>query len=285
MKKNIAVLLTCFNRKDKTLSCLKSLFAAQLPLDYALYTYLVDDGSTDGTAHSVASNFPNVQIVKGSGDLFWAGGMRLAWSKALEAKSFDAFILLNDDVLLKPDFISSFLFTDQYSNAKFGLSGVYSAPTVSFDNNTITYGGTIVLKKGLITKTKKVTPNDKPQKIDMTNANILWVDKTVINRIGILSDKFTHGLADFDFALRANKAGFPVLLTNEIGGYCENDHGVSWKKNASLKERFAYLKSPTGLAYKEYLYYVRKHFPMSLPYAFIMLWAKTLFPQLWTRFK
>lgn len=282
MKKNIAILLTCFNRKDKTLSCLKSLFAAQLPLDYALYTYLVDDGSNDGTARAVASNYPNVQIVKGSGDLFWAGGMRLAWSTALKAKFFDAFILLNDDVLLKPDFIYSFLFTDQYSNSTFGLSGVYSAPTASFDNTTITYGGTIVTKKGLITRTKKVTPKEKPQKIDMSNANILWVDSTVIKKIGILSDKFTHGLADFDFALRANKAGFPVLLTNAIGGYCENDHGVSWKENASFKQRIAFLKSPLGLAYNEYLYYIKKHFPLSLPYTFSMLWLKTLFPKLWT---
>ena len=49
--KNIAVLITCYNRKDKTLLCLESLFKQQgLGIDFSLAVFLVDDGSTDGTA-------------------------------------------------------------------------------------------------------------------------------------------------------------------------------------------------------------------------------------------
>ncbi|WP_333410708.1 hypothetical protein [Microcoleus sp. LAD1_D5] len=44
----IAVLLTCFNRKQKTLACLEALFNQTLPADTSLTTYLVDDASTDG---------------------------------------------------------------------------------------------------------------------------------------------------------------------------------------------------------------------------------------------
>ena len=44
----IAVILTCFNRKQKTLACLEALFNQTLPADTSLTTYLVDDASTDG---------------------------------------------------------------------------------------------------------------------------------------------------------------------------------------------------------------------------------------------
>src|ERR1044072_5261743 len=99
--KKIAVLLTCFNRKEKTLTCLDALKKAigALSFDVSVAIYLVDDGSTDGTAASVLSRFPEVNLIHGSGNLFWAGGMRLAWETALKAE-MDYFLLLNDDTYL-----------------------------------------------------------------------------------------------------------------------------------------------------------------------------------------
>ena len=42
---NIAAILTCFNRKEKTLVCLRSLFSIIPNIE----VYLTDDGCTDGT--------------------------------------------------------------------------------------------------------------------------------------------------------------------------------------------------------------------------------------------
>ena len=42
----IAAILTCHNRKEKTLACLHSLFSIISTID----VFLVDDGSTDGTS-------------------------------------------------------------------------------------------------------------------------------------------------------------------------------------------------------------------------------------------
>ena len=92
----VAVLLTCHNRKAKTIECLKSLFKAIQfsKADSSFSVYLVDDGSTDGTAEAVLSNFPEVNVINGSGNLFWAGGMRLAWNTALQSNP-DYYLLLN----------------------------------------------------------------------------------------------------------------------------------------------------------------------------------------------
>jgi len=72
---SIAVLMTCFNRKEKTVSCLDLLFRNQLPRGFKLKVYLVNDGCTDGTAEAVVDEFPNVTVIEGDGSLFWNGGM------------------------------------------------------------------------------------------------------------------------------------------------------------------------------------------------------------------
>ena len=87
MKKTIAVLLTCHNRKDKTLLCLKALYDQEgLNSDYLIEVFLVDDASTDGTAAAIKDKFPLVNIIQGNGYLFWNQGMRLAWKTATKTK-------------------------------------------------------------------------------------------------------------------------------------------------------------------------------------------------------
>lgn len=285
-KENIAVLLTCHNRKDKTVTCLASFYNATIPSNYTVDVYLTDDGCTDDTVSTVKELFPEVYIIKGNGNLFWAGGMRLAWKKAIEKKEYDAYILLNDDVVLKKDFFHRLLEADAYALSKTGKSGIYSGAMESDKTGEITYGGARVHNYLFIVRFKKVTPIDIPQECDLTNANLLWVSKGVVNELGILDHRFTHGIADYDYTLFAKKNNFPILLAPGVCGTCIYDHGENWKNSKSpLKERIAYLKSPTGLAYREYLYYVNKFFPFFVPYSFIMLWMKTLFPFIWDRFK
>ena len=86
---SIAVILTCFNRKEKTVQCLRHLFAAasQYNTGHAdgeevhLSIFLTDDGCTDGTADAVKEECEGqeLHIIQGDGKCYWAGGMRLAW--------------------------------------------------------------------------------------------------------------------------------------------------------------------------------------------------------------
>lgn len=284
--KQIAVLLTCFNRKAKTLACLHSFFEANKPVGYIFDIYLVDDGSTDGTSEAVKENYPSVEVIQGNGDLFWAGGMRLAWQAALKRKDYDAFLLLNDDVVLFNDFLDNLLKAEDYSLSKNKKTGIYSGATIDNKTNKTTYGGYKIKTNHLIVRNELLSPTDIPQQCELTNANILWISKETVDTIGIFDERYTHGIADFDYSMIAVKKRVPVYLAPNFGGICLHDHAKPWKStNATLKERIAYLKSPKGLAYKEYLYYIRKHFPLFLPYSFVMLWLKTFFPSIWENYK
>ena len=47
---------------------------------------IVDDGRKDGTVDGIRDRFPEVEIIAGSGSLFWARGMRYGWDIALKIK-------------------------------------------------------------------------------------------------------------------------------------------------------------------------------------------------------
>ena len=124
------------------------------------------------------------------------------------------------------------------------------------------------------------------QQCDVGNGNIMMVSNEVYNEFGEFCDYYTHGIADYDYTLQASRAGFPVLAAPDYLGECTNDHGPNWvPQTSAIKERITYLYSPKGLAYKEYLHYIKKYFPKKYYSAKIKLWLKTLFPVFWSCFK
>ncbi|MEJ7769100.1 MAG: glycosyltransferase family 2 protein [Chitinophagaceae bacterium] len=280
----IAVLLATFNRKEKTITCLESLNRQALAEGVHLEVFLTDDASSDGTAETVGKNFKNVNIFNGTGSLFWAGGMRNSWSQALSYNP-DSYLLLNDDTVLTKNAVSDLLKCST-QQAKNGTSpAICIGSTVDMQSGEISYGGKKLRSKIRIAS-DTVFSETESLECDLGNANIMLVPKQVVEKIGILSTAFTHCLADYDYTLRAKKAGFQVIVSPGILGHCIDDHGKNWKSsNVTLKERIRYLKSPKGLAYKEYLHFIREHFPLHLPSAFFKLWLKTLFPFVWDKLK
>jgi GT2 family glycosyltransferase len=280
----IAVLLTCYNRKDKTLSCLDALFDCSLPEGYQLTVYLVDDGSTDGTGPAVLSQFPTVHVATDNGSLFWAGGMRLAWRNAIAADpDFNYFLLLNDDtILLKDAFLNAITDLENLNNRKVILVG----STYGAETNKLTYGGRRLFKRNNPASAWIVPNESTPQKCDLGNANVMFVSRQVVDEIGILSDKYTHGIADYDYSMRASANGVSVFVASKFLGYCENEHGNNWLPvRTSLKDRINYLYNVKGLAYNEYVYYIKSHFPSYILQAKAKLWLKTFFPIIWDKLK
>ena len=99
--KKLAVLMTCHNRREKTLRSLAALFSALPEAELDVSVHLVDDGSSDGTGDAVRQAYPSVSVITGDGTLFWNRGMRTAWEDALK-KDADFYLWLNDDTVLHP---------------------------------------------------------------------------------------------------------------------------------------------------------------------------------------
>jgi GT2 family glycosyltransferase len=283
---NIAVLLTTYNRKNYTLTCLRSLYHANLPQNWIFDIFITDDNSSDGTVEEVLSFFPKINIEISYSNLYWARGMNNAWKRAINNKNYDAFLLLNDDVVLFENFWFDFFNTHMFCINSNNSEGIYVSSTKDPISEVITYGGLKIKNFLFFIKYLRIIPENKPLSCHLTNANILFIPNSVVNSIGIFDDKFIHGIADYDYTLTANSHKIPIYITPNFGGFCVDDNGKNWLSGSnSLKERISYLKSPKGLAYSEYMYYLKKHFPLYAPIGFLLLWTKTFFPSFWSKLK
>lgn len=292
---NIAVLLTCFNRKDKTCACMRNLHAAlesynekNVGNQLSVEVFLVDDGCTDGTADAVHSAFADVHIIQGTGSLYWAGGMRLAWIEAYKRHSeWDFYLLLNDDTDIFSEAFEVLMQTHAYSIAQYGIGGVYTGATCAKGNGEVcTYGGNVWINrtKGVY---KRLSPSGNPQMCDLTNANILLVSSSVVDKIGLLCKDYQHGLADFDYAVRARRNGIPVLLTSDYCGACDNDHTDPMVMadricNMSLSERRRYFNHPVHSS-RDYLRFIRNTSPIRWPMVWLGRMLNLYFPRFYYR--
>ena len=273
--------MTCYNRVQTTLKCLESLYNALLPENIEFDIYLVDDLSPDKTGQIVGSKYKSINIIQGTGSLFWAKGMHLAWETALNSDiDYDGFLLINDDVEFFSSFWGNIFFTHNWCKTQYHTEGIYVLSVKDKNTNERTYGGNILQKRIFKHQTVPVFPSDKiPLQCQLTNANILYVSRSAQKIIGIIDPHFNHAAGDFDYSITACKKNIPVLVCIGYGGFCTHDHNPI-QPSTSLKKRVKLLYDVKGNSLNDYIYYLKKHFWWKVPYAFIVLWAKTFFPSI-----
>lgn len=269
----IAVLITCFNRKDKTVKCLQALKKQMDKTDVEYDVHLTDDGCTDGTAEAVLKECPDATIYKG-GNLYWAGGMRLCWKGAISTGGYDYYLLLNDDT-----FVNDFLIPDFYECHKFGKGQtIIVGNTCAPITHEPTYVGMKLVRKFPL-KCVNALPNGKPQIIAHSGANIWFVPSCIVESIGVFPDIYVHAVADGDYCWRSQRAGFRILGSPHYCGYCDADHGAPTTKDLrkmSIKKRWEYMLSPKGQEIKQHLYLQWEFFPWRWPFAFCKAALKVL---------
>jgi GT2 family glycosyltransferase len=237
-QRNVAALLTCFNRRATTLRCLEALFVQELPEGVSLRVVLTDDGSSDGTSDAVRERFPQVQVVPGDGCLYWVGGMLAAWRAAGEA---DAYLWVNDDVELCDGALAALLRThDEQDDPAAIIVGATFDPATGRTNT----GG--LWRKSWF-RGGVHAPQDAPILCDCLDGNLVLVPRAAVAHIGMMSDAYTHYFGDADYGLRARKAGIPILLAPSYLGACRPnphrgsvfDHEISfaqrWRRMTEIK--------------------------------------------------
>lgn len=276
MKYRIAVILTCYNRREKTLACLEKLFQV-CPQMIELAVFLTDDGCTDGTADAVRGKFADrdVTILQGTGSLYWAGGMVFAWKEAMKQKEvWDFYLLLNDDTFVQENLFEELFSAHEYALQTYGNAGIYSGITCDpADECKITYGGGVYSNSSR-SKIIELTPSGKPQIVDKTNANILLVSRVVVEKVGIFYEGYIHSGADLDYGIMVRKAGLPALVTAHVCGKCEYDHTSDADvcrqlMQMSLRNRIKYLNNPLHREH-DYLEFVRRHNPGKFPVTWLL---------------
>jgi GT2 family glycosyltransferase len=281
-KSRIAALLTCFNRRETTLACLRRLYAQTALAEVQLETYLLDDGSSDGTGAAVRREFPQVRVLQGDGQRFWGGGMRLAWAAALEGRH-DHYLWLNDDTMLEPGALERLLRTAASVRSRTGREGIVVGTTKDPETGESTYGGIDKVARVFI-RFKLVEPRVEPVRCDTMCGNCVLVPAEVARRVGNLSSSFAHNGGDFDYGLRAAKLGFSCWVAPGHVGTCSahDIEGSHLDATLPLDERLRLMARASGpTPPREWMLFIRRHAGWRWP----LYWPRTLvrmrFPRLW----
>lgn len=252
----IAVLITCHDRRDRTVGCLERLDASlrSAGLRDTTEVFLVDDGSSDGTGAAALEAWPGLHLIAGTGDLFWARGMALAERAALEEAPDTTHLLwLNDDVELDADSVGRLFDVSRSSPEAIVVGALRSG------DGGISYSGIRLTDGRHPLRFERIEPAAGPVAADTLNGNLVLVPTRVAVALGGIERAFRHAFADFDYGVRAREAGFPVLLAPTTFGSCDRD--LPAPEPPSVAARWRRLMAPTGGALPDVVAYLRRHGP------------------------
>jgi len=209
------IIIPVFNRKEFTRNCLNALRAHA---NSDLHIIVVDDGSTDGTAEMLASEFPEVEVIRGNVQLFWTASVNLGIKRALE-QGAQRIMTMNNDTIAEKDFIDRMLYwSEKYPEAILG------ALEIDHISGKPHYGGEIThwMSNTPAFLLDRLKPEEQKglHEVSLYPARGLLIPRAVFEKIGLFDEKrLPHYLADYDFTQQARKAGFKIFCNYDARLY------------------------------------------------------------------
>ncbi len=240
----IWIIIPVFNRKHFTRECLLSL-RGQTNQDYK--AVVVDDGSTDGTADMVRDEFPEVILLDGGGDLFWAAAVNLGIQYALDQGATQV-MTLNNDTLPVADFLEKTVLRSRQKP-----DAVIGALEIDAHTKHIIYGGERI--NWVLATTKHLlagVPESQRTGLHAVSwlpGRGLLIPKAVFDKIGLFdAARFPHYYADVDFTHTALRNGFEnhINYDAKLMTYPEESGDRQNKVQKSFRKYYNHLFSIKG---------------------------------------
>ncbi|ABS56270.1 glycosyl transferase, family 2 [Methanoregula boonei 6A8] len=205
----VCIILLNWNGWQDTLACISSLRRITYP-NYRII--LIDNGSNDNSCDVFASHLDaGICFIPLKENLGFAKGCNFGMKYALENMNPDYILLLNNDTVVEPDFLSKVVQEAEASGA--GMAQPLLLRMA--DHNIIDVSGH-KLYWGLMFARGAGEPNkgqykDSSGLMGVSGACALYKTE-MIRQIGILDESYSHGSEDTEYGWRATKAGWKTAF-------------------------------------------------------------------------
>jgi GT2 family glycosyltransferase len=202
----VCIVVLTWNNYELTRDCLYSV----RKLDYSNFeVILVDNGSGDGSPERLAAEFPEVRLIQNDKNLGFPAGNNVAIRDAIQ-RNPDYFLLLNNDTLVAPDFLSKLVRVTE-SDQRIGIVNpkiLYFEPS-----DRIWFAGGYFKPWWSTGKVRGVNRRDMgkyddTREISFVTGCAFLIKTAVVRQIGLLDELFFLGFEDLDWTVRALRAGF-----------------------------------------------------------------------------
>lgn len=204
----VGIVILNWRRIDHTLACLASLAQLRYP---SIDVIVVDNGDSGRLPKLIQQSFPSTIVVEPKRNLGFAGGSNLGIDVALR-RGADYVLLLNDDTEVAPDLLT-ILVDEAEADPKIGVLG----PSIYyFDEPSVIWSaGGDVGRFGEVRHRQVDERNDNPapvvQDVGYVTGCAMLVRRAVIDRVGVLDERFFAYYEETEWCARARRAGFRIV--------------------------------------------------------------------------
>ena len=235
----VEIVAPVHNRKAITLLFLKSLSRINTDgLDVRVV--IVDDGSTDGTSEAIRDHYPDIDIVKGDGNLWFTEGTNVGVRRAL-ARNPKYILLMNDDQVFDSKFLLSMVETaERHPRSVIGsLLLLWDAPHKLFQVSPVwdTWSGGW---RHWQSQTVWTIPQ-KPWKADLIVGNCVLVPADAFRECGLMNSKRYPNFGDAEFTPRLRKPGWQLWIDPRAQVFCQPNEASPRVRKMGLKAMFSEL--------------------------------------------
>ncbi len=213
---DLSVLIVSWNTRRLLLDCLESLFREMAgTAGYAIEVLVVENGSQDGTAEAVGSQYPQVRLLANRENR----GFGAANNQALADCRGELILFLNPDTVLLPGSLAA-LIEFMGATLEAGAAGArllnadgslqqscYPRPTLGrefwrlFHLDRLRPLGAYAMQRW---------PVDRPRAVDNVMGACLLVRRAVLDQVGAFDERFFLYSEEIDLCLRIRRAGWGI---------------------------------------------------------------------------